>query len=100
MRGDGLIDLEAVAVRSYIAEPERGQRHWTKRPEAQRAVYHNRRRVRGARGQRLMRRRGMYVERAFAHLYDTGGMRARDAARAARTPVRPRRSSNRLPNFR
>jgi len=70
-----LIDLEAVAVRSYIAEPERGRRHWTKRPEAQRAVYHNRRRVRGARGQRLMRRRGMYVERAFAHLYDTGGMR-------------------------
>jgi hypothetical protein len=47
----------------------------TKEPEAQRAVYHNRRRVRGAHGRRLMRRRGMYDERAFAHLYETGGMR-------------------------
>jgi hypothetical protein len=39
------------------------------------AVYGNRRRVRGARGQRLLRRRGEYVERSFAHVYDTGGMR-------------------------
>jgi transposase len=70
-----LIDLEAVAVRSYIAEPERGRRHWTKRPEAQRPVYDNRRRVCGTRGKRLARRRSEYVERSFAHLYDTGGMR-------------------------
>src|SRR5881409_2735641 len=70
-----LIDLEAVAVRSYIAEPERGRRDWTKTPEAQSSVYGNRRRVRGVRGKRLMRRRGEYVERSFAHLYDTGGLR-------------------------
>src|SRR3989442_668052 len=70
-----LIDLEAVAIRSYIAEPERGRRDWTKTPQAQSPVYGNRRRVRGARGQRLMRRRGEYVERSFAHVYDTGGMR-------------------------
>ena len=38
-------------------------------------MYANRRRVRGARGRRLLRRRGKYVERAFAHVYDTGGMR-------------------------
>ena len=38
-------------------------------------MYGNRRRVRGARGQRLMRRRGEYVERSFAHVYDTGGIR-------------------------
>ena len=31
--------------------------------------------MRGARGRRLLRRRGEYVERSFAHLYDTGGMR-------------------------
>ena len=43
--------------------------------QAQSAVYGNRRRVRDARGQRLMRRRGEYVERTFAHLYDTGGLR-------------------------
>jgi len=70
-----LIDLHAVGVRSYIAEPDRGRRHWTNAPEARRAVYGNRRRVGGARGKRLMRRRGEYVERSFAHVYDTGGMR-------------------------
>src|SRR5712691_6418396 len=30
-----MIDLAAVAVRSYITEPERGRRDWTKTPEAQ-----------------------------------------------------------------
>jgi transposase len=70
-----MIDLHAVGVRSYIAEPERGRRHWTKAPEAQGAVYGNRRRVRGTRGTQLLRRRGEYVERSFAHVYDTGGMR-------------------------
>jgi transposase len=70
-----LIDLAAVGVRSYIAEPDRGRRHWTKTPDAQSVVYRSRRRVRGAYGQRLMRRRGAYVERSFAHLYDTGGLR-------------------------
>src|SRR6266852_441669 len=70
-----MIDLHAVGVRSYIAEPARGRRHWTKAPDAQRAVYGNRRRVSGLRGKRLLRRRGEYVERSFAHVYDTGGMR-------------------------
>src|SRR3989441_4631849 len=70
-----MIDLDAVAVRSYIAEPERGRRNWTTTPEAQAPVYGNRRRVRGARGKRLLRCRGEYVERSFAHVYDTGGLR-------------------------
>lgn len=70
-----LVDLHAVGVRSYIAEPDRGRRHWTNAPDAQHAVYGNRRRLRGRRGKRLMRRRGEYVERSFAHVYDTGGMR-------------------------
>lgn len=70
-----MLDLHAGGVRSYIAEPDRGRRHWTSAPDAQRAVYGNRRRVRGARGKRLMRRRGEYVERSFAHVYDTGGLR-------------------------
>src|SRR5437773_1523469 len=70
-----MIDLAAVAVRSYIADHERGRRVWTKTPEAQAPVYGNRRRVRGVRGKRLLRRRGEYVERTFAHVYDTGGLR-------------------------
>ena len=70
-----LVDLEAVGVRSYISEPDRGRRNWTKNPAARDAVYRNRRRIRGARGQRLLRLRGERLERPFAHLYETGGMR-------------------------
>ena len=70
-----LVDLEAVGVRSYISEPDRGRRHWKKNPEARDAVYRNRRRIRGSRGQRLLRLRGERLERPFAHLYETGGMR-------------------------
>ena len=70
-----MVDLDAVGIRSYIAEPDRGRRDWSKQPEAQTPVYRNRRRIRGARGRRLMRQRGERIERSFAHLYDTGGMR-------------------------
>jgi len=30
-----MVDLEAVGIRSYIAEPDRGRRDWSKEPEAQ-----------------------------------------------------------------
>jgi transposase len=70
-----LVDLEAIGVRSYISEPDRGRRNWKKQPAARDAVYRNRRRIRGARGQRLLRLRGERLERSFAHLYETGGMR-------------------------
>jgi transposase len=70
-----LVDLEAVGVRSYISEPDRGRRNWQKQPEARDAVYRDRRRIRGVRGQRLLRLRGERLERPFAHLYETGGMR-------------------------
>jgi transposase len=70
-----MVELDAVGIRSYVAEPDRGRRDWSEEPEAQAPVYGNRRRIRGRRGRRLMRRRGEYVERAFAHTYDTGGMR-------------------------
>ncbi len=70
-----LVDLEAVGVRSYISEPARGRRNWKDNPEARDAVYRNRRRIRGARGKRLLRQRGERLERPFAHLYETGGMR-------------------------
>ena len=63
-------------VRSYIPEKQqKGQRDWQGKPEEQRAVYQNRRRVRGEYGKSLLRRRGELVERSFAHCYETGGMR-------------------------
>jgi len=70
-----MVDLDAAGIRSYVAEPDRGRRDWSKAPEAQAPVYGNRRRIRGPRGRRLMRQRGERIERSFAHLYDTGGMR-------------------------
>jgi transposase len=70
-----LVDFEAVGVRSYISEPDRGRRNWKKNPTARDAVYRNRRRIRRPRGLRLLRLRGERLERPFAHLYETGGMR-------------------------
>src|SRR5262245_27897748 len=72
---DTLLTLQALGLRAYLVEPDRGRRCWRDAPEAQGPVYGNRRRVNGARGRQLMRRRGEYVERTFAHVYDTGGLR-------------------------
>jgi transposase len=72
---DVLMGLEDVGVRGYVSEPDRGRRRWRGHGLAQRAVYANRRRARGERGQRLQRMRGERVERSFAHLYETGAMR-------------------------
>lgn len=70
-----LVDLAALDLRTYIAEPDRGRRHWKKKPAARDAVYANRRRIRGGRGLALLRRRSEYLERPNAHLYETGGLR-------------------------
>ena len=57
-----LVALDTIGVRSHVSEPERGRRSWQdkktgeKPPEkaaAQKALYGNRRRVRGRRGRRL-----------------------------------------------
>ena len=70
-----MTELSAMAIRSYVSEPDRGGRNWKGRADAQRAVYGNRRRTRGKRGKSLTRRRGEFLERSFAHSYETGGMR-------------------------
>ena len=67
--------LGDAGVRTYISEPDRGQRNWKEKPEARQAVYGNRRRIRGEHGKELLRRRGELLERSFAHAYETGGMR-------------------------
>lgn len=72
---DVLLAVQEMTLRSYIAEPHRGRRSWKGRSEARRAVYANRRRCRSARGVRLRRLRAERVERSFAHLYETGGLR-------------------------
>jgi hypothetical protein len=47
---DTLQALAEAEVRSYISEPDRGRRCWQDKPEAQTAVYGNRRRIRGEHG--------------------------------------------------
>jgi len=68
-----LVELAEWQVRTYCSEPERGRRRWEGKAEEQVAVYANRRRIRGERGEKL--------ERSFAHLYETGGMRRVDLRR-------------------
>ena len=70
-----LVDLTALDLRTYIAEPDRGRRNWEKKAAARDAVYANRRRIRGTRGRALQRCRSERLERPNAHLYETGGMR-------------------------
>jgi len=74
---ENLLQCDEWGLRSYIPEREtRGGRKWTDKPaEDQRAVYNNRRRVKGQRGRRLSRLRSEYVERSFAHVCETGGAR-------------------------
>jgi transposase len=73
--GAAMIALHQESVRTYIPEPERGRRQWQGRQTEQQRVYANRRRVRGERGKQLQKLRSELVERSFAHMYETGGMR-------------------------
>ena len=70
-----MVGFALSRVRSYVSEPDRGRRRWKGKTAARDAVYANRRRIRGARGKRLLRQRGELLERPNAHLYETGGMR-------------------------
>ena len=70
-----MTDVKERGLRSYVSEPARGRRKWKNKRDAQKATYDNRRRIRGRRGKRLLRHRGEKVERAFAHMLETGGLR-------------------------
>src|SRR5260370_18998779 len=62
-----VVGLSELEVRTYIAEPDRGARHWEGKQAEKAAVYGNRRRIRGQRGKRMQRQRGQKIERNFAH---------------------------------
>jgi transposase len=68
---------DSLNVRTYIPEPKlTHKRCWTDKPEAfQRAVTNNRRRTKTEKNKRLQRLRSERVERSFAHVCETGGMR-------------------------
>jgi transposase len=73
--GEVLKQLHQQGMRSYLPEPDRGQRNWEGKAVEQKRVYENRRRVKGNRGKRLQKLRGELTERSFAHAYETGAMR-------------------------
>ena len=87
--GDGLAEIEAeravgdgggdyetrVSSVPREGEPERGRRKWSECKAERDLVHANRSRVRSERGHRLLKLRSELVERSFAHMYDTGGMR-------------------------
>src|SRR3954449_4074413 len=70
-----MLAIARAEARSYISEPKRPLRNWDGKADEQKAVYANRRRVKGNYGKRLLKKRGELIERSFAHCYDTGGMR-------------------------
>ena len=67
--------LSEAGVRSYVSEPERPARSWEGKAVGRQRTEANHRRVTGEHGQALLRKRGEFLERGFAHCYDTGGMR-------------------------
>ncbi len=73
--GAGLATMSGMGVRSYVSVPRQPRRNGEGKREQQAALYANRRRVAGARGKSLLRRRGELLERPFAHQYETGAMR-------------------------
>jgi len=80
-RAHRMVSQQSAGVRAALEKLARcgihvlRRRDWTDQPDAQAAVYANRRRIRGVRGKRLMRQRGELIERSLAHSYETGAMR-------------------------
>jgi transposase len=70
-----LAECADTGLRTYISEPKRGRQKWKDDTAARTAVHGNRRRIEGDRGKRLLRRRGEFLERSFAHAYESGAMR-------------------------
>jgi transposase len=70
-----MTDFAELEIRSYASEPDRGRRDWKDKQAERDAVYANRRRIHGDRGKQLLRQRGELIERSFAHVLETGGMR-------------------------
>lgn len=78
MKNTPACPIEATAFEAAgLPEPKHAHdRTWTdKSPDLQRAAYENRRRMRRAKGKGLGRVRSEGVERSYAYVCDSGGMR-------------------------
>jgi transposase len=72
---DQLQALQLEGIRTVISDPIDKRRVDKLEPQQQRAVRAARRSVKSKSGKELLRRRGMHIERSFAHILDCGGMR-------------------------
>ena len=71
-------ELEAIqqsGIKTVISDPLRNRRVDKLDPSQREVVRRARRAARSGYGKALLRRRGMHIERSFAHLLDSGGMR-------------------------
>ena len=67
--------LQQEDIRTVIADPIDNRRLDKLEPDQKKAVQAARRSVKSKSGKDLLRRRGMHIERSFAHILDCGGIR-------------------------
>jgi transposase len=67
--------LQGEGIRTIISDPIDNRRLDKLESAQKRAVLAARRSVKSKSGKELLRRRGMHIERSFAHILDCGGMR-------------------------
>jgi hypothetical protein len=67
--------LQEEDIRTVIADPIDNRRLDKLEPDQKKAVQAARRSTKSTSGKDLLRRRGMHIERSFAHILDCGGMR-------------------------
>src|SRR2546427_4682933 len=67
--------LQGEGIRTVISDPIDNRRLDKMEPAEKRAVLAARRSVKSKSGKELLRRRGMHIERSFAHILDCGGVR-------------------------
>ena len=67
--------LQQEGIRTIISDPIDNRRLDKLEAQEKRAVLAARRSVKSKSGKELLRRRGMHIERSFAHILDCGGMR-------------------------
>src|SRR5436190_11709912 len=72
---DELQALKQEEIRTVIADPIDNRRLDKLETDQKKAVQAARRSVKSKSGKDLLRRRGMHIERSFAHILDCGGMR-------------------------
>ena len=67
--------LQREGIRTVISDPVRNRKIEKLSPEEANTVRKARRSARSESGKKLLKKRGMHLERSFAHLLDAGGAR-------------------------